>query len=312
MSVRLIHGPIVSCADLTAQRALFEGVFGLKPAAEQSLDRAAVQTLWGLRGHGARTLLLETPGTHFGVRLVQFDPVSPTVIRNRASGFDCDALKVIDFYAPDFDAANAHLQRRGFKLKDDVSVYELPNGRFIEGHLWGPDEVVTALISGPKEFFAGFATVTDRLFSEPQSISAPVHDQPRVLEFYDKVLGLPVIHEYAIDDDSFAKLVGTPHKLKLRAKNVGLKRTEPYFGIIHYGLPPDAYRSLKDRAVFPHRGLAGATLVVDHIADHARASAAFGCEVLAPVAEAALAPYGRVQSLTIRAPHGVIHHLIET
>jgi catechol 2,3-dioxygenase-like lactoylglutathione lyase family enzyme len=312
MAVRLIHGPIVSCADLASQRRLFEGVFGLKPVAEQAFDRAAVTALWGLEGHGAKTVLLETPGTHFGVRLVQFDPISDIVIRNRASGFDCDALKVIDFYAPDFDAAHAHVRSKGFTLKDDISIYDMPQGRFIEGHLWGPDEVVTALISGPRDFFRDFATVTGKLFSEPQSISAPVADQPKVVDFYDKVLGLPVVHEYFIDDPSFSKLVGTPHKLQLRAKNIGLKRTEPYFGIIHYGLPPSAYASLRAKAVFPHRGLVGATLFVDHIQDHAREARAFGVEILSPIGEAALAPYGKIQSFTLRAPHGVVHHLIET
>jgi catechol 2,3-dioxygenase-like lactoylglutathione lyase family enzyme len=172
--------------------------------------------------------------------------------------------------------------------------------------------VVTALISGPKDFFKGFATVTDKLFSEPQSISAPVSDQPKVVDFYDKVLGLPVVHEYFIDDPSFSKLVGTPHKLQLKAKNIGLKRTEPYFGVIHYGLPPEAFKSLRAQAVFPHRGLAGATLFVDHIDDHAREAKAFGVEILSPVGEAALKPYGKVRSLALRAPHGVIHHLIET
>lgn len=312
MSVRLIHGPIISCADLVAQRALFEGVFGLKPVAEQSLDKAQVKATWGLEGHGARTVLLETPGTHFGVRLVQFDPISSIVIRNSASGFDCNALKVIDFVAPDFAAAHEHVKSRGFKLKHDISVYDLPEGRFTEGHLWGPDEVVTALISGPLEFFKGFATVTNRLFSEPQSISSPVEDQPKVVDFYEKALGLPVVYEYFIDDPSFSKLVGTPHKLQLRAKNIGVKRTEPYFGIIHYGLPKGAYNSLRERAVFPNRGLVGATLFVDHLEDHAREARAFGCEILSPITQVSLSPYGKVQSLALRAPHGVIHHLIET
>ncbi len=312
MSVRFIHGPIISCESIPAQRALFEGVFGMKVVAQQQLDRTQVKALWGLEGHGAQTVLMETPKTHFGVRLVQFDPISPTVIRSRTSGFDCDALKVIDFYVPDFTAANAHLQSKGFKLKDDISEYDLPNGKFIEGHLWGPDEVVTALISGPREFFNDFATVTGSLFSEPQSVSSPVEDQPKVVEFYEKVLGLSVVHEYAIDDPSFSKLVGTPHKLQLRAKNIGMKKSEPYFGIIHYGLPKGAYASLKSRAVFPNRGLAGGTLFVDHIHDHAREAKAFGAEILAPVASTSLSPYGEAQSLTIRAPHGVIHHLIET
>ncbi|MCB2107530.1 MAG: hypothetical protein KDE14_07510 [Rhodobacteraceae bacterium] len=312
MSVKLIHGPVISCASIENQRALFEGVYGMKAAATQSLDSAAVKSLWGLDGHTAATLLLETPGTHFGVRLIRFDPCSGVVIRDRSTGFDCDALKVIDFYAPDIDAAVAHIEASGFKLKDEVAVYDMPEGRIFEGHLWGHDEVVTALISGPKDFFKQVATVTDRVFSEVQSISGPVAEVEPVVAFYDQVLGLGVIQEYAIDDDSFAGLVGTKHKLRLRAKNIGLKRTEPYFGIIHYGLPDGAYRSLRDRSVFPNRGLVAATVVVSRIEDHENRAIEFGAEVLAPVAEVKLSPYGTVKSLTVRAPHGVIHHLIET
>ena len=82
MSVRFIHGPIISCESIPAPRALFEGVFGMKVVAQQQLDRTQVKALWGLEGHGAQTVLMETPKTHFGVRLVQFDPISPTVIRS--------------------------------------------------------------------------------------------------------------------------------------------------------------------------------------------------------------------------------------
>lgn len=312
MSVRLIHGPVISCGSLADQQALFARVYGMKSVAAQDLDRPTVKALWGVDGHAARTVLMETPGTHFGVRLVQFDPLSPIVIRDRSTGFDCDALKVIDFYAPDIDAAVKHIETAGFKLKHEVAVYDMPEGRIFEGHLWGHDEVVTALISGPKDFFRGVATVIDRTFSEVQSISGPVAEVAPVLAFYDQVLGLGVIYEYAIDDDSFAGLVGTRHKLKLRAKNIGLKRTEPYFGIIHYGLPDGAYKSLRDRSVMPNRGLVAATLFVDHIEDHENRAIEFGAEILAPMAETKLSPYGRVKSLTLRAPHGVIHHLIET
>jgi catechol 2,3-dioxygenase-like lactoylglutathione lyase family enzyme len=312
MPVTRIHGPIVSCADIGVTRRLFEQVFGLAPVAEQELSRETVKALWGLAGHSARTAVLDTPGTAFGVRLVQFDPVSDVVIRNRASGFDADALKVIDFYAPDFDAAEAHLKARGFALKHDRAEYDLPEGHFIEGHLWGPDEVVCALVSGPPAFFAGFATVKDRLVSEVQSISSPVSDPDAVLRFYREVLGLGVVYEYFIDAESFSRLVGTPHKLQLRARNVGVSRSEPYFGIIHYGLPGDAYRSLRERAVFPHRGLAGATLMADGIAAIATKARAWGAEILAPPVALELDPHGRVTSLTLRAPHGVIHHLVGT
>ena len=312
MAVRAIHGPIISCADLEAQRALFEGVYGLEPVAEQSLNRTAVHALWGVDESSAETVLLETPGTHFGVRLIRFDPVSALVIRDPASGFNSDALKVIDFYAPDFAAAQQRLEYAGFKLKDDIAEYDLPEGRFIEGHLWGPDEVVTALVSGPSGFFRDFATTTDKLFSEVQSVSSPVSDMEAVVEFYARVLGLGVVHEYAIDDDSFADLVGTSHKLQLRARNIGLRRTEPYFGIIHYGLPDTAYTSLKDRAILPNRGLAGATVLVTSAEEVAAQAATHRAEVTAPLTEAELAPYGGVKSLGIRGPHGVFHHVVET
>ena len=81
MSVKFIHGPMISCTDLGAQRALFEGVYGLKRVAEQVLSEADVLSLFGVEGRRALTLLMETPGTHFGVRLVQFDPLSDLVIR---------------------------------------------------------------------------------------------------------------------------------------------------------------------------------------------------------------------------------------
>lgn len=311
MAVTSIHGPIISCGDLAAQRDLFEKVYGLAAVAEEALSAESVDALWGLSGHAATTAVLETPGSGFGIRLVQFEPQSDIVIRHKSSGYNSDALKVIDFYAPDFYAAKEHLEAKGYHLKEEVAEYELDNGTFLEGHLWGPDAVVTALVSGPKDFFRNFATTTEKLFSEVQSISAPVSDMPAVLAFYDAVLSLNVIHEYGIDHESFADLVGTQHKLKLRAKNVGLIRTEPYFGLIHYGLPETAYESLRDRAVMPNRGLVGATVMVDDAAEVAQNAESHGAEIMSALTETKLAPYGHVLSFTVRGPHGVVHHIIE-
>lgn len=312
MAVTSIHGPIISCGDIAAQRAVFEKVYGLAPIAEEELSATTVESLWGLSGRTAKTVLLETPGTRFGIRLVQFDPTSDIVIRHKASGYNSDALKVIDFYAPDFYAAKDHLEANGFQLKAEVAEYELNNGKFLEGHLWGPDSVVTALVSGPPDFFRNFATTTEKIFSEVQSVSTPVSDMEAVLSFYDDVLGLGVIYEYGIDHESFADLVGTKHKMKLRAKNVGLKRTEPYFGLIHYGLPETAYESLRDKSIMPNRGLVGMSVFVDDCATVAENAEIHGADSVSPLAETNLAPYGPILSFTVRGPHGVVHHVIET
>lgn len=311
MAVTSLHGPIISCGDLAAQQSLFENVYRLATVATETLSEAHVEALWGLKNTSAETAVLETPGTRFGIRLIQFDPLSDIIIRDKSSGYNADALKVIDFYAPDFYAAKAHLESEGYKLKDEVAEYDLGDKHFTEGHVWGPDAVVTALVSGPKDFFRNFATTTEKLFSEVQSVSSPVSDLDAVLAFYDDVLGLQVIYEYGIDHDSFADLVGTRHKLNLRARNIGLKRTEPYFGIIHYGLPETAYESLRDRAVMPNRGLVGMTVLVDDATEVAHNAAAHGAEVTSPLTKTSLAPHGDIWSLTVRGPHGVVHHVIQ-
>ncbi len=311
MAVTSLHGPIISCSDIGAQRNLFEKVYKLTPVAEENLPEEAVEALWGLKGTSAKTVVLETPGTNFGVRLIQFTPLSDIVIRDKSSGYNADALKVIDFYAPDFYAAKAHLEAEGYKLKDEVAEYDLCDMHFTEGHVWGPDAVVTALVSGPKDFFINFASSTDKLFSEVQSVSSPVSDLDAVLVFYNDVFDLKVIYEYGIDHDSFADLVGTRHKLNLRARNIGLKLTEPYFGIIHYGLPNTAFESLRDRALMPNLGLVGMTVMVDDAAVVARNAKTNGAEITSPLAKTRIAPHGDIWSFTVRGPHGVVHHVIQ-
>ena len=310
MTVTAIHGPIISTSDAAAQRHLLEQVYGLEVVSHQSFDAREASAIWGVADQAAETWVLNTPGSPFGVRLIQFEtPGQP--IRHPGSGYDCHALKVIDFYAPDFDAGVARLEGAGYKLKEDIADYDLPEGHFREAHLWGPDNVVTATISGPDDFFRNFATTIDKVYSEPQSISGPVADPDAVIAFYDQVLGLNVIYRYGIDDESFADLVGTDEEMRLRAWNIGVKTTEPYFGIIHYGLPDDQFDSLYDRAVMPNTGLVAATVICDDLNVISTAATTFGSPILCPPATVQLEPWGMVQSMVLRGPHGVIHHIVQ-
>ena len=83
-------------------------------------------------------------------------------------------------------------------------------------------------------------------------------------------------------------------------------------GVIDYGLPSSAFRSLRTRSVLPNRGLQAIRLSVVSVDEVARIAAGANLEIAAPVAEALLFPQGRVKSLLIRAPHGVLHHFTET
>lgn len=294
--VESIHGPIISSSDLSAHLAFF-GAFGLREIGRCDRSAEETQAIWRIEGQASREILMETPGSQFGVRLVQFTPGSTIQIRDPSRGSDSEALKVIDFYSPDMDAAWKEIEAAGYQFKPEVADYETPRGRFQEAHLWGPDGVVCALVSGDPSLFVDRATVRDRLVSEPMSISGPVQDAAATLTFFDEVFGLGVTHRYGVEDPSFDALVGTSAQMSLRAWNVGVTPKEPYFGIIDYGLPKGSQTSVLATARPPARGMLGATIKVR---DVAAVAAKAGVAVVAT----AIPGFGAVQMATMQAPNG--------
>lgn len=303
-------GPMICTDAAETWIHLLTEAFGMELVCLQDLSAAEVEGFWGLTGQSAVTLWFETPGTPFGIRVLQLASTSPECIRDPNSGYDCDALKVIDFFTVDFAGARARVEAAGFQLKKEIAEYDTESGHITEGHLWGPDGVVCALVAGPREFLSEFVTVTDQVVSEVHSVSAPVEDQPAVVAFYAS-LGLDEVHRYEVTDESFQHLVGAKDPLHIRAINVGSVRHEPYLGIIHYGLPPNTYQSLAERACLPRRGLVGATIVVPDVRSATKACQQAGATLLAAPAAAQLLPFGTVTSAAVRAPHGVLHQLIE-
>lgn len=306
-----LHGPIVSSGDLDAHARLFAAV-GMVETVRRHLDADECSRQWGTHGTTATELAMATPGTPYGVRLVRFEPTSAVLVRDRQRGYDADAPKVIDFYLPDFAAGRAAVERAGWRLKEPIAEYDLPEGHFVEGHVWGPDEVVLGLISGPADFFRDFATITDRTFSEPQSLSGAVSRLEPSVEFFERAFGFGVVYRYGIDDDGFRELVGSATtRFRLRAINVGPSTREPYVGLIHYGMPDGSYASLHGRAKPPHRGTLGATVIVRDVAAVTTRAASAGAEVLAAPAPAATAAFGTAICALVLAPNGGCYQLVE-
>lgn len=311
--IQSIDGPLIVTADLAPQREMFEDVFGLSLVADQELSAATVRSLFAVTDRTARTLLLQTKGTSVGVRLVEFRPSSKAAVREGARPIDADALKVIDFMVPDFGRATAALAARGFKLAAPPASYSTPeDGRFTEGHIRGPDGVVCALLQMHDAPLSKYVQVTDETFSEILGVSAPVSDRESALRFYRDVLKVPAVLSYEIANGSFQKLLALREKTLLRGVHFGIGARAPMIGVIHYGLPGSAFRSLRDRAVLPHRGLQALRLSVRSVDAVAGAASAAGLEIVAPPAESLLFPQGRIKSILIRAPHGVLHHFTET
>lgn len=308
----MICGPIISTDNLQAQTALYADCFGLHASSATGLSEDATADLCGTSDVRLKTRWLCAEGTSFGVRLWSFDPPAQETVRDPARGTDRDAPKVVDFYAPDFSGALDHLSRQGRQIKSDVAEYTIEAGKMQEAHLWGPDHVVSAVISGPASFFKDFATVRNRIFSEPQSISTPVTDIDQAICFYADVFGYDPVFEYEFEHRSFDDLVGASTPINLRAVNVGTSTREPYLGLIDYGADQPDSRSLKGRSRPPARGLVGVELTTENLDKTIERAVAFGdAAVLGQPVSINYTPFGEAASVLIEAPHGVLHHVVE-
>ena len=302
-----MYGPLISAQDADGHVRLHCDVFGMEEAGRTTLDAETTAALFGAEAGTVELVGLRTPGVLAGTILALFAPRAERTIREPETRLHRDAFRVIDFYAPDLDAAVAHARGLGYEVEHSEAGYDLDEGAFREAHLPGPDGVVTAFLSGPRDFFTGFAKVRDRIASEVCSISLPLSDAKESIEFYADVLGWGVVFEYAFSDESFNRLMGVDEPLKVVSSTVGFARDEPYVNIVDYGAPEGLGGSLLGESIAPRRGLLGAVVTVDDLDGlRTRAGEALGTEVSFD-----LAPFGPVRAAVLTPPHGVPHLVLE-
>lgn len=307
-----LFGPVISTspAGWDRHQRLFGAGLHMTTYGQVELDGPAVRQILGVPAERALISTCLTPGTRSGVLLIALDPPDEATVRRRDEPTARDALKVIDFYAPSFEAAVRRLAQAGFDIEPDVASYNLEAGTFREAHVWAEDAVIVALLAGPAGFFEDFARVRDRVVSEVQSLSAPVTDLEPVLAFYADVLGFEPVFRYEVTDPSFADLVGTDERLAIDAVNVGVSTADPYLGLIDYGPVAGRGVSLADRSRLPRRGVVGCLVEVADL-DGARARARAGGHETSEAHELDLPGIGACTLARITAPHGVEHLVMQ-
>ncbi|MCD9198598.1 hypothetical protein [Aeromicrobium wangtongii] len=303
-----IYGPLISVSDAEPHRALLAEVFGMTADGTGSLPPEDVSGLFGVAA-GAELTVMGTPGVDAGAVLCRFDAEGPVAapIRDERTRIHRDAFRVIDFYAPDFVAAVQHARDAGFPMATSEASYELAEGSFREAHHGGADGVVTALLSGPADFFTDFAQVRDRIVSEPVSISLPLSDAAPTIDWYADVFGWGVVYTYDFVDASFSELMQVDHELRVRSSTVGPSRQQTYVNIVDYGLTADQAGSLHGQAVAPRRGVLGLVVLTDDLDDViSRAGTSAG-----PAVTIDLAPFGRCRTSVLVPPCATPHLVIE-
>lgn len=297
-----LFGPLFSTADIAPHVDRLRSVFGM---VEEGRVRLPDGPLSG------ELVALRTPTVPAGALVLRRDPVPEAAVRDESTRLHRDALRVVDFYAPDLDDAVAHARGLGYEVETSEASYELTEGAFREAHLAGPDGTVTAFLSGPRDFFTGFAKVRDRVVSEVCSISLPLGDAAASLAFYADVLGWGVVYEYSFDDPSFSELVGSTDRLRVQSSTVGPARDEPYLNLVDYGLPAGTGGSLLGRSGLDRRGLVGVVVLAADLDDVRRRAAGHPGADCGPDLALALAPFGETRAAVLTSPHEIVHLVVE-
>ncbi|WP_370614956.1 hypothetical protein [Mumia sp. Pv 4-285] len=302
-----LYGPLVSTSDLAAQRRLFVDVLGTTERGSALIDEAAAVALLGPRSGTTELVALQTPGVASGAVLCRFAEPAEQTVREDASPVDRDAFKVVDYYAPELEVFAAHARDLGHEVTGPAGPYDMAGTGLREAHLHGPDSLQVALLSGAAGSLDGYVEVTDRRVSEVLGITAPVGDVEAAVAFYADVLRWSVVHRYAIDGSSVARLVGVDEEVRMSGRCVGTAARESYVGLVDYGLPPEVGASLEGRAVPPRRGLLGAVVITDELDAVVRRAGERAGQVVA----LDLAPFGATRTVVLRPPYEVPHLVIE-
>jgi catechol 2,3-dioxygenase-like lactoylglutathione lyase family enzyme len=303
-----VFGPLTSARDPDEHQALFCDLFGMEPLASVTFDQGPAAALFGGDVTGVELRLLGTPGCASGAVICRFSGPDSGTIRDGASPVDHDALKVIDFFAPDLEAAVAKARALGHDVSVSAEPYSMDGVPLREAHLGGPDGLRFAILGGPQREMRQYVELPDRLISDVLGVTSPVQDQHLAAAYYADVFGWRPVLQYTADGSAIATLVGLEADFRVTGVCMGSRSEETYVDLLDYGLPPGVGASLRGRSVAPRRGLLGLAVLVADL-DAIRAAAppgALGETVVFP------AESGVAGAAVLTPPWGVPHLLLAT
>jgi catechol 2,3-dioxygenase-like lactoylglutathione lyase family enzyme len=300
----------LSVADLERAVALFRDVMGMSIIAQQEILGPEIEELWGLPTFmlGQSVILGKPDLSGSQIRLVQFEPVSQIVVREKAEPWDTGAIKIVDFMVSDFQQAEQALMSHGWEWRTPPQQYKLPNGEgeSLEGHVKGPDGTIVGVIKLIGLSRSKYVEIADDvLFSEMATTSYLVPNITQALEFYSAVLGLHVTDDVTINEAEIQKLIGIPSGVGLRMVLLASGQARSgKIGLLEYEGVTGT--SLAEISKPPHRGAVLISFETDNLDDlHGRLKTS-GAHIVCPPVQIEVQPYGDVRAMTAKAPDGVM------
>lgn len=293
----------ISVNDLDRSLAFFTDTFEYTLVGTGILLAEEVSALYGLEG-GARYAMVKNAYQSTVIQLIEFEARSGACIRTGRNGYDPGYFDVA-MRCDDNKAVHKHLTKLGYSYYCEPYEYstDWSDSTVCEAVLCGVDEIPTTMIETVSEPRPEF----DGLFKNITDIALVVSDTDEADLFWTEVLGMPKVYDEELSDGLVDPILGLPEGTHARMIYYSGTNT-PVIEALKFSVEGEP---LKDVAQPRNAGIFAMAYIADDVDAVAAKAKEAGFNVHGEPVECVLAVFGRVRSVLIDGPDGMLAEVFQ-
>jgi len=296
----------ISVSDMDESLAFYRDWVGMQVVADQQLDPDAIQPLWNLSpGTKARAVFIKNEEQPTLLELIQFQPHSGRPIREGAKIWDYGIYDIC-LVVKDLEKTYQGLTDKGFAFVSPPIFYS-PD--------WIPFDVKEAILIGPDQMPIAHAEIVASPKPDMKEDYGNIFDSAQIVEdmdaairFYRDILGLTLVSDNnwrGLVDDLLTLPPGTDMRMVLFNKEGS---EAPVVECIQISLKG---KSLAPVAKPPNLGIFMISFETDDLSGLMQKFTREKVKVIAGPVKIELAPYGKINAVTVDGPSNVIIEFFE-
>lgn len=262
-----------------------------------------VTALWGLEGR-ARYAMVKNAYQATVIQLIEFEARTGACIRTDRPGYDPGYYDVA-MRCDNNAAVHKHLTKRGFTYYCEPYEYstDWSDSTVSEAVLCGVDDIPTTMIETVSEPRPEF----DGLFKNITDIALVVSDMDVADKFWTDVIGMPKVYDEELTDGLVDPIMGLPEGTHSRMAYYSGTNT-PVVEALSFSIEGE---SMSDVAKPENAGIFAMAYIADDVEEVAKKAAEAGFTVHGDPVETVIAVFGRVRSVLIDGPDGMLAEVFQ-
>ncbi len=262
-----------------------------------------VTALWGLEGR-ARYAMVKNAYQATVIQLIEFEARTGACIRTDRPGYDPGYYDVA-MRCDNNAAVHKHLTKLGFTYYCEPYEYstDWSDSTVSEAVLCGVDDIPTTMIETVSEPRPEF----DGLFKNITDIALVVSDMDVADKFWTDVIGMPKVYDEELTDGLVDPIMGLPEGTHSRMAYYSGTNT-PVVEALSFSIEGE---SMSDVAKPENAGIFAMAYIADDVEEVAKKAAEAGFTVHGDPVETVIAVFGRVRSVLIDGPDGMLAEVFQ-